>query len=67
MAKGRGNAEYENQAKYRQEFNKNTYDRMEIIMPKGDKQKVKDYAKSKGESLNGFVNRAIKQAMGESE
>ena len=41
----------------------NNYDELKIRVPKGKKDVLKDYAKSKGESLNGFVNRAIDEAM----
>ena len=30
---------------------------------KGEKDKIKDHAQSKGESLNGFINRAIHETM----
>lgn len=36
-----------------------------IRMPKGKKEQIKAFAESKGESLNGFVNRAIDEAMDE--
>ena len=36
-----------------------------IRMPKGKKEQIKTFAESKGESLNGFVNRAIDEAMDE--
>lgn len=39
------------------------YDRMEITMPKGKKQTIRDHAESRGESVNSFVNRAIDQQM----
>ncbi len=34
-----------------------------LRMPKGKKAKIKAYADSKGESINGFVNRAIDEIM----
>lgn len=40
-------------------------DRISIAVPKGEKDKIKAHAESKGESVNGFINRAIKQAMEE--
>ena len=42
---------------------KNNYDSVMIRMPKGKKDQIKAYAESKNESLNGFVNRAIDEAM----
>lgn len=42
---------------------KANYDRMEITVPKGEKQRIKEHAEKHGESLNGFVCRAISEAM----
>ena len=39
------------------------YDRMELTMPKGKKADLQAHAATKGESLNGFVNRAIDETM----
>lgn len=44
-------------------YNAANYDRMEIKVSKGKKAIIKAYAESKGESINGFVNRAIDEAM----
>jgi len=35
------------------------YDRLEITVKKGQKEALKAYVAQRGESLNGFVNRAI--------
>ena len=40
-------------------YMKENYDEIKIRMPKGKKAKIKAYAESKGESINGFVNKAI--------
>lgn len=53
------------QNKATQKYIKNNYDSVMIRMPKGKKEQIKTFAKSKGESLNGFVNRAIDEAMDE--
>ena len=42
---------------------KANYDRQEITMPKGKKDAVKAHAESQGESVNGFINRAIDETM----
>lgn len=42
---------------------KNNYDRFVVNMPKGNKNKIKTHAESRGESLNGFINRAIAETM----
>lgn len=39
------------------------YDRVNLTMPKGQKDKIKAHAESNGESLNGFINRAISETM----
>lgn len=44
-------------------YNAANYDSLRIVVPKGKKDKIKAYAESKGESINGFVNRAIDEAM----
>ena len=44
-------------------YNAKAYDRINIAVPKGKKDKIKAYAESCGESVNGFVNRAIDEAM----
>ncbi len=42
---------------------KANYDRMEITVPKGKKELIKAHAESQGESVNGFINRAIDETM----
>lgn len=39
------------------------YDRIELKVKKGRKDLIKAHAESKGESINGFVNRAIDETM----
>ena len=39
------------------------YDRIELKVKKGCKDLIKAHAESKGESINGFVNRAINETM----
>lgn len=52
-----------NKVAYNNEFILNAYDRINLTVPKGDKEKIKAYAKSKGESVNAFINRLINEAM----
>lgn len=42
---------------------KANYDRMELTVPKGQKDTIKAHAEARGESVNGFVNRAIAETM----
>jgi len=44
-------------------YMKNNYDELKIRVPKGEKDKIKAHAESKGESVNGFVKRAIDERM----
>lgn len=44
-------------------YNAANYERIALVVPKGKKAKIKAYADSKGESINGFVNRAIDETM----
>lgn len=39
------------------------YDRINLTVPKGQKEAIKAHAESKGESVNSFINRAIKQTI----
>lgn len=42
---------------------KANYDLYQIKMPKGKKDTIKAHAEARGESVNGFINRAIQEAM----
>lgn len=42
------------------------YDKVLVRMPKGRKDEIQTFAVQTGESVNGFINRAIAEAMGES-
>lgn len=43
---------------------KSNYDRLELTVPKGRKEEIKAFAAAQGETVNGFVNRLINEAMG---
>ena len=53
----------ESQRKAVRKYNEKAYDRLEIKAPKGRKAEYKAHAESRGESLNGFINRAADEAM----
>lgn len=38
-------------------------DRVSVALPKGQKEIIKSHAEGRGESVNGFINRAISEAM----
>ena len=44
-------------------WNSKAYDTLNIRVKKGQRESIKEYAASKGESLNGFVNRAIDETI----
>lgn len=48
-------------------YNKKAYDRIEIVVPKGKKQKIAKYAKNQGKSVNSFINGLIDAAMSKKE
>ena len=39
------------------------YDRINLTVPKGKQANIKAHAEARGESVNGFINRAIDEAM----
>ena len=44
-------------------YNSENYDSLRIVTPKGEKLKIQSHAEAQGESINGFVNRAIKETI----
>jgi len=44
-------------------YNKANYDSLRIVVPKGDKAKIQAAASAVGESINGYVNKAISLRM----
>ena len=59
MAETQGTA----QTRAKNKYNAKAYDRIALQVKKGRKDIVKTHAESKGESLNGFINRAIDETM----
>ena len=49
--------------KAKNKFNESNYDRINLIVPKGKKEAIKNHAVEQKESLNGFINRAIDEAI----
>lgn len=39
------------------------YDRINLTVDKGEKEKIAEHAEQRGESVNGFINRAIRETM----
>lgn len=44
-------------------YNKKAYDRINIIVKKGQRQVIKDFAASQGKSLNRFILDAVEKEM----
>ncbi|MCQ4023316.1 MULTISPECIES: hypothetical protein [unclassified Ruminococcus] len=59
MAENQGNS----QTRAKNKYNAKNYDSLRIIVKKGNKDIIKAHAAEQGESINGFVNRAIDEAM----
>ena len=47
----------------RKKWDAENLERLSIAMPKGKKARIKDHAAARGESVNGFVNRVIDEAL----
>lgn len=45
------------------DFNRNNYDRVSVMFPKGYRDKVKERAKGQGKSLNSFIIEAVQEKM----
>lgn len=50
-------------AQIKNDYAKKAYDDIRLQVKKGEKDIIKAFAESKGMSLNGFINSAIKNAM----
>lgn len=53
------------QQKAVKKYMKNNYDEIKVRVPKDQKKVIQAFAEANGESLNGFLNRLIAEAMGE--
>ena len=49
--------------KYKNNFDRENYDRISVNVAKGQREIIKAYAESHGESINAFVARAIWEQM----
>ena len=48
---------------YDNEYIKNNYDVIKLTVPKGEKPRLQDHAESRGEKLNAFIRRAIRETI----
>jgi len=53
----------ENMSDYKAEYNRTSYDRISLYIPKGERNEIKHAADLFGESLNAFIYRAIVEKM----
>lgn len=44
-------------------YMKENYDRVNLTIPKGRKEQIKAHAEARGESVNGFITRAIDETI----
>ena len=44
-------------------YNAKAYDRLAILVKKGDRDKIKAHAEAQGLSLNGYINKLIAEDM----
>lgn len=49
--------------KAKNKYNAKTYDRINLQVKKGERDKLRAHAENQGESLNGFINRAIRETV----
>lgn len=54
---------YDSQKEATARYNKKTYDRINIIVKKGQREIIKEFATSQGKSLNRFVLDAVEAEM----
>jgi hypothetical protein len=47
-----------------EKWNAKAYDEIKVRVPKGDKERIQAYVQERGETVNGFINRLIAEAMG---
>lgn len=52
-----------NAIRYNNDFNKKAYDRINLTVPKGRKVEIQAVAEAKGQSVNGFINELIDEAL----
>ena len=48
---------------YKNNWQRENVDRVNLVIPKGKKAEIKAHAEDLGESVNGFINRAITETM----
>lgn len=54
---------YDSQKRAVAKYNATNYDTIQIRVPKGEREGIKAFAESQGETLNGFITKLIRRAM----
>lgn len=52
-----------NSTEYKRGFNAQAYDRLNIVVPKGQKENIENHARLKGYTVNGLVNALLQADM----
>ena len=58
-------AQSEAHIKASNKYNAKAYDRVSLMIPKGNRDIIRAYAEAQGMSLNGYINKLIADDMGE--
>jgi predicted HicB family RNase H-like nuclease len=53
----------ERKAKWQNDYIAKTYDRINLTVPKGDKERIAIAAAAAGQSVNAYINQAINERM----
>lgn len=48
---------------YKNKWQQENKERINLVVSKGQKETIRQHAESRGESVNGFINRAITETM----
>lgn len=51
------------QRRANQKYNAKSYDQIKVLVKKGERETIKAFAESQGMSLNGYINKLIKDDM----
>ena len=51
------------QNKATQKYSSKAYDQIKVLVKKGERENIKSHAETYGESLNGFIKRAIDETI----
>lgn len=55
------------QTNWTRAYNEKAYDRISVTVPKGRKQAIEAHAEKAGESVNGLINKLLRENMGLSD